>query len=557
MEDSIEDHKPSTSSNVGKINDGCFLVLKLSEDDPLSEKKMKLLRDKGFGPSDRVYLHDISAPDVNAKLDALLERARIIHLNDVELYFGPMNVDTKGELFGPCNDLKGAAQVDICSEENKGYIDSLKSLRDEIVKRIHNFGEKNTLKTKMVKEASDSENHLVQWAENSGLKSKLQIAYVEGAGRGALAAEDLGVGDIALEIPVSVIISEDLVYESDMAQILEKIDGISTETKLLLWSMRERHNIDSNYKLYFDSLPEQFNTGLSFGLEALMALDETLVSDELFQAKEHLRSEYDELFPALSISYPDSFSPEYYTWEQYLWACELWYSNSMKIVFPDGKLKTCLIPVAGFLNHSVCPHILHYGRADAETNTLKFPLSRPCKKGEQCYLSYGNLSSAHLLTFYGFLPQEPNPFDIIPLDIEAAPDCSSEEGYLDTATHMVRGTWFSANQDMFHYGLPLPLLEHLRSATNPGLKTMTLLQENLENEVTVLDNIHAIFGNMLDKLGDSNMDDRKNEKWDVKLAIKYKDLQRSILSSILTACYTGRVMVLDALEKCLAEDVRG
>ena len=39
---------------------------------------------------------------------------------------------------------------------------------------------------------------------------------VEGAGRGALAAEDLGVGEIALEIPISVVISEDLVYESDM-----------------------------------------------------------------------------------------------------------------------------------------------------------------------------------------------------------------------------------------------------------------------------------------------------------------------------------------------------
>jgi len=39
---------------------------------------------------------------------------------------------------------------------------------------------------------------------------------VEGAGRGALAAEDLGVGEIALEIPISLIISEDLVYESDM-----------------------------------------------------------------------------------------------------------------------------------------------------------------------------------------------------------------------------------------------------------------------------------------------------------------------------------------------------
>lgn len=68
---------------------------------------------------------------------------------------------------------------------------------------------------------------------------------------------------------------------------------------------------------------------------------------------QHLRTQYDELFPALCDDHPDTFPRELYTWEQFLWACELWYSNSMKVMFPDGKLKTCLIPIAGFLNHSV------------------------------------------------------------------------------------------------------------------------------------------------------------------------------------------------------------
>ena len=43
---------------------------------------------------------------------------------------------------------------------------------------------------------------------------------VEGAGRGAIAMEDLEVGDIAMEIPASIIISEDLVYESDMVHFI-------------------------------------------------------------------------------------------------------------------------------------------------------------------------------------------------------------------------------------------------------------------------------------------------------------------------------------------------
>lgn len=69
---------------------------------------------------------------------------------------------------------------------------------------------------------------------------------------------------------------------------------------------------------------------------------------------QHLRNQYDELIPFLSNNHPDVFPPELYTWEQFLWACELWYSNSMKVLFNNGKLKTCLVPVAGFLNHSVC-----------------------------------------------------------------------------------------------------------------------------------------------------------------------------------------------------------
>lgn len=45
---------------------------------------------------------------------------------------------------------------------------------------------------------------------------------VEGAGRGAIALEDLKVGDTALEIPASLIIYEKLVHESDMVFLLPK-----------------------------------------------------------------------------------------------------------------------------------------------------------------------------------------------------------------------------------------------------------------------------------------------------------------------------------------------
>lgn len=179
---------------------------------------------------------------------------------------------------------------------------------------------------------------------------------------------------------------------------------------LLLWSIRERYNPSSKFKIYFEALPANFNTGicssfssernsifnlssfhlyefpgLSFGIDALAALEGTLLFDELMQARQviycygiallilqitielvwpvsyllfqHLRQQYDELFPMLCIKFPDIFKQDVYTWDNFLWACELWYSNSMMVVLSSGKLTTCLIPIAGLLNHSVCNFI--------------------------------------------------------------------------------------------------------------------------------------------------------------------------------------------------------
>ena len=41
----------------------------------------------------------------------------------------------------------------------------------------------------------------------------------------------------------------------------------------------------------------------------------------------------------------------------------------------------------------------------------------------------------------------------------------------DWSTHMVRGTWLSKIQSIFHYGLPSPFLECFRKALFPGLHT--------------------------------------------------------------------------------------
>ncbi|XP_050220001.1 uncharacterized protein LOC126670340 isoform X2 [Mercurialis annua] len=551
----MEHSKLYSSNKIIEKDDGFIFALQLSQDDPFFEKKKNLLHNKGFDIKEQVHLQGSSCPDsVATTLEKILQIARITHLDEVEIYFGENDECSSMEYFSPRNEVEALSSAlslvnEMLSSKKNKELGVLLELRDAVLSRIEDSVENYRLETRIESSCScDRENDLVEWGQRNGVKSRLEIVYIEGAGRGAIVTEDLKVGDIALEIPVSIIISEELVRPCDMYHILEKIDGISSETMLLLWSMKERHNCNSKFKIYFDTLPKEFNTGLSFGVDAIMALEGTLLLEEILQAKEHLRVQYDELVPALYNNYPDIFPPELYTWEHFLWACELWYSNSMKVKFLDGKLRTCLIPIAGFLNHSVHPHITHYGKVDYKMNTLKFPLSKPCRIGEQCCLSYGNLSSSHLVTFYGFIPQGDNPYDVIPLDIDAGEADSTED--CSSTPQMIRGTWLSKNHSIFYYGLPIPLLNFLRRARVPTPYVKTMTESNLEIEIEILEDLQSTFSNMMENLGDVDLVDRENINRDVKLALEFKDLQRRIVSSILTSCDVGLKLVQKELLKC-------
>ncbi|KAB1204238.1 SET domain-containing protein 4 [Morella rubra] len=553
------------ASDKAKETDDCAVVLELSEDDPHYDKKESLLQANGYSPKERVVLKSSSCPNwISDTLKVMLQIARIIHLDEVELYFGEDDAFSPVDFYSPRNEVEALNSIlsllDVSLSTGKCIrVNVLQELREAIVQMIRDFGDKHIVKTTIVESNSlGKEESLLQWGEDHGMRTRLQIVYVEGSGRGAIAKEDLDVGEVALEIPFSIVISEELVRVSDMFPVLEETEGISSETMVLLWSMKEKHNCNSEFKTYFNTLPEKFNTGLSFGVHAMKALGGTLLLQEIIQAKEHLRAQYDLLFPKLCDDHPHVFPRELYTWEQFLWACELWYSNSMKVMFPEGKLRTCLIPIAGFLNHSLYPHILHYGKVDTATNSLKFRLSRPCSAGEECFLSYGNFSSSHLLTFYGFLPQGDNLYDIIPLDIEDTTDEFTESrSTSNTTTHMVRGTWHSNNHNIFYYGLPSPLLDVFRRTQFPMMRSKSLLQTSLENEGEVLENLHSIFDDMMKELDDGDLPDREDSSWDVRLAVEFKDLQKRIVSSLVTSCYAGLKLVENEWCKSMAEDIRG
>ncbi|KAK9275489.1 hypothetical protein L1049_022756 [Liquidambar formosana] len=78
------------SDEIGQTNDDYSLVVELPDSDPLFERKKKLLQIKGFDPKARVYFERSSCPNwVYATLEKILQRARIIHLNEVTAFLLP------------------------------------------------------------------------------------------------------------------------------------------------------------------------------------------------------------------------------------------------------------------------------------------------------------------------------------------------------------------------------------------------------------------------------------------------------------------------------------
>ncbi|RLN03298.1 uncharacterized protein C2845_PM13G07760 [Panicum miliaceum] len=512
----------------------------LSEVDPLLQDKKRILESRNLSFLFHVPI-SCSADDTLKLLDQMIQATRVIHMDELELYFagdddvGPFSARNELEslnlLFKIVNKLLVASNADAK--------EVLQMLQNDIVERLRSVGKADDAHMVSQTQNHDAEDSLLKWGEHHGVKSKLRIAFFQGAGRGMLASESIGVGDTALEIPESLIISEELLCQSEVFRALKDFNNITSETMLLLWSMRERYNLSSKFKAYFETLPANFNTGLSFGIDALAALEGTLLFDEIMQSKQHLHQQYDDLFPSLCTNFPEIFRKDICTWDNFLWACELWYSNSMMVVLSSGKLSTCLVPVAGLLNHSVSPHILNYGRVDEAIKSLKFPLSRPCDAGEQCFLSYGKHPGSHLVTFYGFLPRGDNPYDVIPLDLDTSADeedGTSQSVSTSQTTHMVRGTWLSRSGGFPTYGLPQPLLSHLRAALGCDLDESTTETDIKENDRVVLETLLSIFNPMLEELPEPDDSAWECASWDVKLALDYKDLQRRIISSIVTSC---------------------
>jgi histone-lysine N-methyltransferase SETD3 len=205
--------------------------------------------------------------------------------------------------------------------------------------------------------------------------------------------------------------------------MLSAVPGLAADTLLVIFAMIDRFDPDSAWAPFWAALPAAFCTGLSFPPRLLAALAGTAAALELARGQAHLRAQFEATRPlldALLEAYPQHLSPEWFAYERYVWAAELFYSYAFEIEFPPAaKSKTVMVPFACLVNHSPWPHVVRYGRLDPRTRTLDYPAFRPCPKGAQAFISYGPVPNLKLLAYYGFA-LDGNPHDLVPVQLEAS-----------------------------------------------------------------------------------------------------------------------------------------
>ncbi|DBA78746.1 TPA: hypothetical protein ACH3X1_008655 [Trebouxia sp. C0004] len=383
-----------------------MLSLKIVSD-PLAKRKRALLRLNHLRLD-----HDFS----HVNPDQLLRAARVVSLSEEELYF----LQPDDDFLTPVNPRNEAAALSLVFDQLNKEPGQHAGFEHWIKQRCADYAAGSDAADIAAADNASLPSEFCRWAQQSNVQTHLQPGVFSSNARGLAACKDLDPGSMAIRVPDTLLITEDTAKQSDLGPALLQFAQLGGDSIAVIWTMVERHDPDSQWVAFWQTLPETLHSGLSMSDTLLQALQGTSAHTECHSARQHIKEQYEGLKPildALVAAYPAHLEAAWFSWDAYLWAVQLWYAYAMKVKWPDGSCKECLVPYASLLNHSVWPHIVQYGQLDATTQELCFPLFRSVSKGHQCFLSYGPLSNLKLMLFYGMaIPN--NPYDVVQLELE-------------------------------------------------------------------------------------------------------------------------------------------
>lgn len=247
-----------------------------------------------------------------------------------------------------------------------------------------------------------------QWLEihNGSLPKSMEIRSFDCIGNGVFTHTE--IVDTILEIPLSIVLSEDKVAASAEGRAFDKVvaSPLSPRGKFYCFLIAQRNQTTSFFGPYLRSLPLQYTTPFYWSPEELQWLEGTTLRNTVQSTLSSLTDEFNAYFPLLSDAFPELFASVKF--EDYLWAHCTYTSRGFpaQVGNSTGTLG-CLLPVVDLLNHR------HLTPIEWNTTDSKIVIKH-CGKtsiagNQQVFNNYGAKSNGEFLLGYGFCLE--NNFD--------------------------------------------------------------------------------------------------------------------------------------------------
>jgi len=343
------------------------------------------------------------------------------------------------------------------------------------------------------------------WLRSNGATFKGDVTRFGEYGRGVRVLEDVQPGDIILDIPQELWITEASANRTAYGLVLKQLRDakhIDETQAVALHLLTEKYNSSSFWKPWLDVLPLEFETPLYYPAEDLQEMVGTSaldIRDKQVKVIEALQK----VVETVAEQNPEVFPKELFTQATLAWALSTVWARSA--VGPEFS-SVALIPLLDMVNHRDDGLLTNF---TAKPDSVVLRASTNVNLGEQIFVNYGTRTSSQLLATYGFLPVDRKD-DFLLLSYSREPQTP-----LDLARAYIlqqRNCFDGSTNSRLVAGRPLAseLLYCLRIAMmdasdyDKAVSSWSVDKPfGLENELKVLRSLRGILTSMQEKFGTS------------------------------------------------------
>ncbi|CAM9982709.1 unnamed protein product, partial [Discosporangium mesarthrocarpum] len=285
-------------------------------------------------------------------------------------------------------------------------------------------------------------NYLLEswFRDHGGVVEKVRVVDLGGdLSLSMVAVEDIRMGDVVMEIPLSLCMTVDTAVASELKEVLDASPALldAQDEVLALHLMHEMRKQEASFWVHFiRTLPEDVDTPLRWSEEDRLGLKGTMVGLLSGMMEKQVHKDWEEIHKPLVDRFPHLLGS--LCLKDYLWAMHSIWSRAFSYEDKDGISHRAMVPLINAANHhpkaagslSEMIGLLDSGEAvtvsgaelsrageleqgrgvdKREGKRLVVYAGKDYASEEQFYLLYGHYSNSKLLYSYGFVLKD-NPY---------------------------------------------------------------------------------------------------------------------------------------------------